>query len=213
MISQFISNNPIISSTNTQTIIEENKIENELIQPLSKSNNYVENFSMSLIGLIPTKDDKPQPKISKNNPSTNNRQQYIKVPSHILTRRSPEAYKHLRAKTVRIGKVRWPPPLNSDEIDHANQQRRMLVQRRIQEEIHGNTTIVEQSLITQDHVPIEKQILLSNNNNTLSTNDIIVCNQKPLTLMLDKENYQLRKNLFEHVDKSSFVGMNISFSI
>ncbi|MFX8641157.1 hypothetical protein ABTM21_20070, partial [Acinetobacter baumannii] len=36
---------------------------------------------------------------------------------------SPEFQKHLRAKTVRIGKIRWPPPLNAEEIDSANQQR------------------------------------------------------------------------------------------
>ncbi|CAF0887729.1 unnamed protein product [Rotaria sp. Silwood1] len=211
MISQFISNNPIIPSTNTQTPIEENKIEEESIQPLSKPNNCVESLSMPLINLIPTKDDQHQSKLSKNNPITNNKQQYIKVPSHVLTRRSPEAYKNLRAKTVRIGKVRWPPPLNSDEIDQANQQRRLLIHRRIQEEIHGNATIREQSSIVHDHVPIENNNLFPHNNHDLSTNDIIVCNQKPLKL--DKENYQLRKNLFEHVDKSSFLGMNISFSI
>ena len=75
----------------------------------------------------------------------------------MLTRRSPESQKNLRAKTVRIGKIRWPPPLDPDDVDNANQQRsdhrissiftgkrpcrvcrRMLVQRRIQEEIHGN---------------------------------------------------------------------------
>lgn len=50
------------------------------------------------------------------------RQQYIKVPSHIYTRRSPDALKNLRAKTVRIGKIRWPP-FNSAEIDNAAQQR------------------------------------------------------------------------------------------
>ncbi|CAF3546374.1 unnamed protein product [Rotaria sordida] len=200
MISQFISNNPIISLTNIQTIIEKNIIEKELIQP----NNCIENFStMSFIDLMPTKDDPHQLQISKNNPIINNKQQYIKISSHILTRRSPEAYKNLRAKTVRIGKVRWPPPLSSDEIDHANQQRRLLVQRRIQEEIHGNATVIEKLAIEQDHVPLEKKILLSNNDNNLSINDIVVCNQKPLTLILDKENYRLRRNLFEHVDKSS----------
>ncbi|CAF3789726.1 unnamed protein product [Rotaria sordida] len=200
MISQFISNNPIISLTNIQTIIEKNIIEKELIQP----NNCIENFSkMSFIDLMPTKDDPHQLQISKNNPIINNKQQYIKISSHILTRRSPEAYKNLRAKTVRIGKVRWPPPLNSDEIDHANQQRRLLVQRRIQEEIHGNAIVIEKLAIEQDHVPLEKKILLSNNDNNLSINDIVVCNQKPLTLILDKENYRLRRNLFEHVDKSS----------
>lgn len=47
----------------------------------------------------------------------------IKVPSHILTRRSPEFQKNLRAKTVRIGKIRWPPPLNPEDVDNANQQR------------------------------------------------------------------------------------------
>ena len=38
-------------------------------------------------------------------------------------RRSPESQKNLRAKTVRIGKIRWPPPLNSEDADNANQQR------------------------------------------------------------------------------------------
>ena len=47
----------------------------------------------------------------------------IKVPSHIFTRRSPDVQKNLRAKTVRIGKIRWPPPLNAEEADDANQQR------------------------------------------------------------------------------------------
>lgn len=41
-------------------------------------------------------------------------------------RRSPEVQKNLRAKTVRIGKIRWPPPLNPDEADNASQQRFVL---------------------------------------------------------------------------------------
>jgi hypothetical protein len=48
---------------------------------------------------------------------------HVKVPSHIFTRRSPECHKNLRAKTVRIGKIRWPPPLNPEEVDSAIQQR------------------------------------------------------------------------------------------
>ena len=53
--------------------------------------------------------------------------QSIKVPSHVLTRRSPEFQKNLRAKTVRIGKIRWPPPLNAEDVDNANQQRFSLI--------------------------------------------------------------------------------------
>jgi hypothetical protein len=83
--------------------------------------------------------------------------EHTKVPSHKLTRFSPEAYKNVRAKTVRIGKIYWPPPLDSEETGNSNQQRsfspyfsihitnyfsffsrKILVQRLTQEEIHGN---------------------------------------------------------------------------
>ncbi|CAF4378119.1 unnamed protein product, partial [Adineta steineri] len=84
--------------------------------------------------------------IYKQNAVNHNNKHAIKVPSHIFTRRSPEIHKNLRAKTVRIGKIRWPPPLNPEETDNANQQRRMLVQRRIQEEIHGNKTIIKNEI-------------------------------------------------------------------
>lgn len=40
-----------------------------------------------------------------------------------------------RAKTVRIGKVRWPPPLNESETFENELQRRLALQRKIQEEI------------------------------------------------------------------------------
>ena len=40
-----------------------------------------------------------------------------------------------RAKTVRIGKVRWPPPLNTNETFESELQRRLEIQRRIHEEI------------------------------------------------------------------------------
>ena len=57
-----------------------------------------------------------------NNSSTINRN-LVKVPSHIYTRRSPDSQKNLRAKTVRIGKIRWPPPLNPEDTDNGNQHR------------------------------------------------------------------------------------------
>lgn len=86
----------------------------------------------------------------------------VRLSSNIFTRRSPESHKNLRAKTVRIGKIRWPPPLNPEDDDNANEQRfyfeknsifniykeilsrRMLVQRRIQEEIHGNKIVLRE---------------------------------------------------------------------
>lgn len=42
-----------------------------------------------------------------------------------------------RAKTVRIGKVRWPPPLKDSETFESELQRRLELQRRIQEEIQA----------------------------------------------------------------------------
>ena len=40
-----------------------------------------------------------------------------------------------RAKTVRIGKVRWPPPLRESETFENELQRRLELQRKIHEEI------------------------------------------------------------------------------
>ncbi|CAF2153533.1 unnamed protein product [Rotaria magnacalcarata] len=196
MISQFLSNNPFIPSINSQL-----KTHDKLIENQNKSNIFIQKT------IIPSKDEQQQQQqaeISKTYSVTNNKQS-IKVTSHVLTRRSPEGYKNLRAKTIRVGKIRWPPPINTDETDHANQQRRLLVQRRIKEEIHGNEQIAK------DHISNDKKPLLSDYDDDTSTNEMIVRNKKSFGLMLDKESYQLRKNLFEHLNKSSFVGMNNLF--
>ncbi|CAF5071284.1 unnamed protein product, partial [Rotaria magnacalcarata] len=201
----------------------------------------------------------------------------IKVTSNVITRRSPESQKYLRAKTVRIGKIRWPPPLNAEELDNANQQRRMLVQRRIQEEIHGNKTIqkeIKQSMniiTTNDTSPtsldnsqrsqsahnirqltaepksqntrrsqsddkalsspandqprkssltntsVDRASRLSDNveDDDPSTGELVVRNQSPkqefhktMTPMIGKENFELRKKLFEHTDEPSFAENN-----
>jgi hypothetical protein len=254
IVSQLISPNP---SKKTPTIMEENEIENHSIPSsplLSKPKISVERLSMSQL------DSK----------SSHNRHP-IKVPSHIFTRRSPDVQKHLRAKTVRIGKIRWPPPLNPEDVDNANQQRldflqsnisnklifrRMLVQRRIQEEIHGNKTIqneirqtngFHECSISEKISPVERKTPigrcsqsdekfvdqqkkspitnisidrlspLSNDDDDMSTNEIIARNQsskldfhKTMTPMIGKENFELRKKLFEHPDESSFAGKLIN---
>ncbi|CAF1426007.1 unnamed protein product [Adineta ricciae] len=269
-ISQLVSSNPILSSKKTPTIIEENEIEPPSIPSspvLSKPNLCVERLSISQL-------DTQFQQGSKDYPVTNNHKHAIKVPSHILTRRSPEFQKNLRAKTVRIGKIRWPPPLNAEEIDSANQHRRLLVQRRIQEEIHGakptpsepdhtnnfnninhdpppilpdqqqrplsGTHYVkgintEQKVLTDRRVQSDEKILSPSTNDPqkkasvtktlidlipplsdavsdddMSTNEIVARNHssrlefhKTLTPMIGKENFELRKKLFEHPDESS----------
>jgi len=247
--------------------MEENEIDNHSIPSsplLSKPKISVERLSMSQI------DSK-----SSHNQQTITNRHPIKVPSHIFTRRSPEVQKHLRAKTVRIGKIRWPPPLNPEDVDNANQQRldflqshiehnlifrRMLVQRRIQEEIHGNKSIqneirqtngFHESPISENIVhhiktsPVErktpnircsqsderfvtsssindqqKKSPITNtsidrlsplsDDDDMSTNEIVARNQsskldfhKTMTPMIGKENFELRKKLFEHPDESS----------
>ena len=73
-------------------------------------------------GLCPLCGEKLNSKSIDNNSSTINHN-LVKVPSHIYTRRSPDSQKNLRAKTVRIGKIRWPPPLNPEDTDNGNQHR------------------------------------------------------------------------------------------
>ena len=117
----------------------------------------------------------------------------------------------------------------------------MLVQRRIQEEIHGNKTtntclesppVIDQPIIihtqqTQSEDKCSDQLKKSSVNNTfndrlspstidddMSTNELVTRNQssklelhKPLTPMIGKENFELRKKLFEHpVSDSPFAG-------
>ncbi|CAF1240131.1 unnamed protein product [Adineta ricciae] len=269
-ISQLVSSNPILSSKKTPTIIEENEIEPTSMPSspvLSKPNLCVERLSISQL-------DTQFQQGSKDYPVTNNHKHAIKVPSHILTRRSPEFQKNLRAKTVRIGKIRWPPPLNAEEIDSANQHRRLLVQRRIQEEIHGAKPTpsepdqtnnfnninhdpppilpdqhqrplssthyvkgvnIEQKVPTDRRVQSDEKLLSPSTNDPqkkspvtktlldlisplsdavsdddMSTNEIVARNHssrldfhKTLTPMIGKENFELRKKLFEHPDESS----------
>lgn len=109
----------------TPTIVEENETEtqsNPSPMSLKKPNIQVERLSMSQLDLVSAARKDPPKKATffKESPVQN---KYIKVPSNIFTRRSPEAQKYLRAKTVRIGKIRWPPPLDPEEVDNANQQR------------------------------------------------------------------------------------------
>ena len=40
-----------------------------------------------------------------------------------------------RAKTVRIGKVRWPPPIRESELFESEMQRKLELQRKIHREI------------------------------------------------------------------------------
>jgi hypothetical protein len=69
----------------------------------------------------------------------------MKNPYYIFTNR----VKHLRAKTIRIGKIRWPPPLNPNAEQYRSNflyysiqikaivyfLRQIFAQRRIHEEI------------------------------------------------------------------------------
>lgn len=125
----------------------------------------------------------------------------------------------------------------------------MLVQRRIQEEIHGNKTIPNEIPPPSNPKPMKKSssderktpsgrrsqpkeifvneqrkkspsINLSNDraspltdDGEMSTNEIVARNQpsrldfhKTLTPMIGKENFELRKKLFEHSDDFSFTG-------
>lgn len=110
VISQLAASNPIIVPKKTPTIVEENENDPQSFpsSPVTtKPKISVERLSMPQV-----------PKVQ----AASNRNS-IKVPSHVFTRRSPDSHKNLRAKTVRIGKIRWPPPLNSEEVDSANQQR------------------------------------------------------------------------------------------
>jgi hypothetical protein len=115
-----ITSNPLNSSKKTPTIIEENEVEsqpNPSAPYISKPKISVERLSMSQLDSKSSHHEQTpkEHSISNRHP--------VKVPSHIFTRRSPDAHKNLRAKTVRIGKIRWPPPLNPEEVDSANQQR------------------------------------------------------------------------------------------
>ncbi|CAF3639551.1 unnamed protein product [Adineta steineri] len=289
IVSQLISSNPIISSKKTPTIIEENEADIQSIPSspiLAKPNISVERLSMSQLDVRSSSNGQ----IYKQNAVNHNNKHAIKVPSHIFTRRSPEIHKNLRAKTVRIGKIRWPPPLNPEETDNANQQRRMLVQRRIQEEIHGNKTTIKNEIrptnnfndptyehlsksqdncqrsqsahhikrtIVDQNIPNERRaqsqerilspiineprkkspmtnisidlispISENNNNNDnidddddMSTNEIVARNQsskldfhKTMTPMIGKENFELRKKLFENPDELSFTDAIPSFN-
>lgn len=56
-----------------------------------------------------------------------------------------------RAKTVRIGKVRWPPPLKESETFESELQRRLELQKRIQEEISAlNAALAESETNERD---------------------------------------------------------------
>ncbi|CAF0977130.1 unnamed protein product [Adineta steineri] len=135
--------------------------------PLLKSNVYLERLVISQIGLVPTKRDRKPFEITKNH------EQHVKKPSNVVTQRPSEVYKNQRAKTIRVGKICWPPPLYSEETENINQQKQILVQRRIQDEIHTN----EQLSTIQD--------------------ENIVHDQKS---MLGKENFQQHDNQSSFVD-------------
>ena len=81
--------------------------------PFPKSKIHVERLTISQINLVPVK---------------GNQKQSIKIPPHAVTRHSPAAYKHLRAKTVRIGNIRWPPPLNTDTTISDNGEKKSVRQ-------------------------------------------------------------------------------------
>jgi hypothetical protein len=152
----------------------------------------------------------------------------------------------------------------------------MLVQRRIQEEIHGNKTTQNEIRQTNgfhdssnEHSPksqdrsqsvhhikpssierktpndrraqsderfvssvindqqkkspitntsIDRILPISDGDDDMSTNEIVARNHsskldfhKTMTPMIGKENFELRKKLFEHPDESSFAGKNILF--
>jgi SUMO ligase MMS21 Smc5/6 complex component len=152
-----ISSNSLIVSKKMATKHDENEIEqksNLLTSVVSKTNVCIQRLSMSNMDRLSTHDEHVQ-QITSNKDNTSNLVKYdycfvlscllniswrcvdvrrmiicrhsIKVPSHVFTRRSPETQKNQRAKTVRIGKIRWPPPINSDEVDTANQQRYVVI--------------------------------------------------------------------------------------
>lgn len=254
VVSQLAASNPMNVPKKTPIIAEEN--ENDPQSFPSSPVNTKPKISVERLSM---------PQVSKVQAMSNRNS--IKVPSHVLTRRSPDSHKNLRAKTVRIGKIRWPPPLNPDEVDNANQQRfslsflersspiihsisrRMLVQRRIQEEIHGNKSIAREISPSIDLKPIKKSSPVERktpsgrrsqpkepvvidqrkkspsinpsidraspltDDGEMSTNEIVARNQpsrldfhKTLTPMIGKENFELRKKLFEHSDDFSFTG-------
>ena len=272
--------NPLNPSKKAPAIIEENEAEpqpNIPVPIISKPKISVERLSMSQLDARISQNEQPQKEHS-----TSSRHP-VKVPSHIFTRRSPDSHKNLRAKTVRIGKIRWPPPLNPEEVDSANQQRfeslssihpkkifisrRMLVQRRIQEEIHGNgnkgiqngkpetngfhhspppphpkkSSPVErktpngrrsQSDERFLHEPPKKSPITKppvdhpssftddgdddDDIDEMSTTELVTRNQsskldfhKTMTPMIGKENFELRKKLFENPDESSFAGKGL----
>ena len=261
-IAQLAAANPLNAPKKTPTIVEEDEIDPQSFpsSPLStKPKISVERLSMSQIDSKSSKMHSTSSRIP------------VKVPSHVFTRRSPDSHKNLRAKTVRIGKIRWPPPLNPEEVDSANQERfasllsnkkprhnsisrRMLVQRRIQEEIHGSKVIQNGHPPPSEPAPTKKttpderktpsgrrsqttEILLHEqrkkspitnpsigrgspltDDGEMSTNEIVARNQpsrldfhKTLTPMIGKENFELRKKLFEHSDDFSFTGKNLLF--
>ena len=104
-------------------IIEENEVEshpNSSAPVISKPKLSVERLSMSQLEAKVSPNEHQQQRQRENSTPTRHP---VKVPSHIFTRRSPDSHKNLRAKTVRIGKIRWPPPLNPEEVDNAIQQR------------------------------------------------------------------------------------------
>jgi hypothetical protein len=136
----------------------------------------------------------------------------------------------------------------------------MLVQRRIQEEIHGNKTIQNEKAQTNGfhHSPLphpkksspverktpngrrsqsDERFLLeppkkplttspsmnrlssfTDDDDEMSTTELVARNQsskldfhKTMTPMIGKENFELRKKLFEHLDESSFTGRNLLY--
>ncbi|CAF1199905.1 unnamed protein product, partial [Didymodactylos carnosus] len=68
--------------------------------------------------------------------TTNANKQNIKL----LVNHSSVEVQQQRAKTIRIGKVRWPPALNQEETITTDLDRRTEIQRRIHEEILGHET-------------------------------------------------------------------------
>jgi hypothetical protein len=87
-----------------------------------------------------------------------------------------------RAKTVRIGKVRWPPPLKESETFENELQRRLELQRRIQEEILTSSetsrpSLDEQQLELQQQLQVQHPAMTSNKQNTVSNNQPSSCGQ------------------------------------
>ncbi len=103
-----------------------------------------------------------------------------------------------RAKTIRIGKVRWPPPLRESEAFENEIQRKLELQRKIHEEI---LTVSDEKLDQfkkeELKIPPDAPPLAENFVSKLMAN-----NQKSIDVILDQRKQIIREKLEERVASS-----------